>query len=193
MLNTQTVEFNNKGKQCKGEMDFFTQASIEKIREYYFSWKQLNAINLSFNIRRINLPELVSEGLLCALFGWGRTNNSTMEGLGYSSCDAVDIKTGETIQIKGCSTIAGRTPGPTSFGPESKFDRLVFAHFDCEEDMVYVYDFKDDYLQLKVNATETVLDQQKQGRRPRLTLLSIVKNQGLPPLIKFNLKTGEII
>lgn len=186
IFETKDFAFTRKGQTCYGTGEFFYQPSIEVLKQQYFAWKGINETNLRFGVRRLNLPELVSEGLACAVFGWVRTNASNIAGLESSSCDAIDITNGETIQVKACSTIATANPGPTSFGPTTQFDKLLFMHFDCETDKVYFYYFDDDYTQLPVNRTQTIADQQREGRRPRVTMLNAIRAKGIEPFKIFD-------
>jgi hypothetical protein len=59
--------------------------------------------------RKINIPDVISEGIYCYLFNCARTNGSA------KSYDAVDLKTKEGIQIKSASI----HDDCTSFGPTS--------------------------------------------------------------------------
>lgn len=186
IFETKDFTFNRGGCTCHGSGEFFYEPSIEILKQQYFAWKGLNETNLKFGVRRLNLPELISEGLACQVFGWVRTNASNISGLESSSCDAIDLERGETIQIKACSTIATANPGPTSFGPTTQFDRLLFMHFDCETDKVYFYYFDEDYTQLPVNRTQTIADQQKEGRRPRVTMINAIKAKGIEPFKIFD-------
>lgn len=40
---------------------------------------------------------------------------------------------------------------------------------------------------LKVNKTQSVKEQQKEGRRPRLSLIAIIEEQGLKPCCRINI------
>lgn len=179
------IKFNRHNITCTGMADLFDNTDLAILNKCYFGWKDLNAVYKKYGMRRANLPELLSEGLASALFGWVRTNGQQINGLESSSCDLIDLK-GEdgkqTIQLKGCSTTSENRPGPTSFGPRSEFDRLIFMHLDCDIDTAYFYELEaDTYQNWKVNRNETIADQQAQGRRPRVTILSHVKESGLIP------------
>ena len=46
---------------------------------------------------------------------------------------------------------------------------------------------------IKMNKDETFEQQQKQGRRPRFSIIkSIIEKQGLEPIVKVDLKSKEI-
>ena len=162
--------------------DLFSQEDLAGINRYYKSWKTLNEENLRFKMRRANLPELLSEGLASALFGWVRTNATSIFGCPSSSCDLVNTKTGELIQLKACSTTVNTSAGPTSFGPRSEFDTLIFMHLDCEANTASFYKLDANiYKDWMVNSNETIAVQQAQGRRPRVIILPKIKESNLQP------------
>ena len=172
---------------CSGKGDFFEESDRETLNKYYYSWKNLNEVNVAFGMRRANLPEMLSEGLASMLFGWVRTNATSISGCSSSSCDLVDLGKGKLIQLKGCSTAKGKTAGPTSFGPRSEFDELVFMHLDCETDTAYFYLLDaETYKDWKVNRNETIADQQAQGRRPRVTILPKIVESDIKPILVYH-------
>lgn len=84
----------------------------------------------------------------------------------------------------------------SSFGPICEFDRLVFLRFNLEENKLYVYDLDINSEKLKkisVSKTSTVEDYQKQGKRPRFSIIKeiIEKNNDTPTVI-FNIRRGMI-
>lgn len=161
----------------------------------YYSWKGLNESNAVFNTRRINFPESISEGIGSASLGLLRTNNVTIHGARSSSCDAIDPNTGLTYQFKACSTIVPnpRSGSPSTFGPRSEYDILIFLHMDCNEDKMYFYLFNEDLYNIKMNNTETFEDQCEAGRRPRLDVLARVKRNNIPYMGYFDFNKGEYI
>lgn len=183
----ENFTFTRNGIICSGSGDFFEDTDRETLNKYYHSWKNLNEVNTAFGMRRANLPEMLSEGLASMLFGWVRTNNSTISGCASSSCDLVDIDNGKLIQLKGCSTTKNNRPGPTSFGPRSEFDELIFMHLDCDTDTAYFYKLDaNTYKDWKVNRNETIADQQAQGRRPRVTILPKIKENNIKPIMVYS-------
>jgi len=185
-VETKNFTFVRNNIECKGIGDFFSTEDFKMIQKTYFSWKDLNKTYKLYNCRRANFPEMVSEGLPCLVFNWVRTNATHIKGITSSSCDAIDLKTGKLIQIKSCSSDKDTNIGPTSFGPRSQFDKLIFIHCDCDKDIVYFYDLSDiDYTQIMVNKTETLYDQQQAGKRPRFNVFSkIIQPFKLKPFYK---------
>lgn len=183
-MNTITnVKFTRNDTVCTiSTGDLFSAEDLSGLNRYYKSWKALNEENIRFNVRRANLPELLSEGLASALFGWIRTNATKISGCHSSSCDLVDTKTGELIQLKACSTTSTTPAGPTSFGPRSEFDTLIFMHVDCDANTASFYKLDADvYKDWKVNRTQTIADQQAEGRRPRVTILPKIAADNIQP------------
>lgn len=175
----------------RGVGDFFTIDDLEGINNAYSVWKSFNQFNLERNCRRMNLPELLTEGLASALLGMPRTNNVALTNIG-GSADLVDTITGAEIQIKGISTSGNEDSGPTSFGPRTEFGRFIVVHVKVDEDKAYFYELDaNEYKTWKVNKNETIEDQQKAGKRPRLTLLPKIKEKNIQPFMVYSYKTGE--
>ena len=189
-MKTTKFDFIYNETTCYGEGDLFTEEDLPLLNEYYFQWKNINEINLAYNVRRANVPELLTEGICSALWGWVRTNNKQIKGLFSSSCDLIDIKTGKTIQIKACSSLSENDRvGPSSFGPDSTWDCLIFIHINCANDTAFFYDLSnEDYLNWKVSKTETFQEQAYMGRRPRLNLLNLVKEKDYKPFYIYYFK-----
>ncbi len=129
----------------------------------YYLWKNLNSIIKKVYTRGINLPEYITEGLVCYVNGFELT--ASEEG----SEDAIDCKTNHKIQVKGTSNF---NDDLSSFGPKSKFDELHFARLDIQNDKMYLYQIDITTLyDIKMNKQQTFREQQKQGRRPHFSLL----------------------
>ena len=102
---------------------------------------------------------------------------------GYStSFDAYDTAREKRIQIK-CSA----SSGPTSFGPRSEYDEIYFVDFKSNGliDGTYkIYKIEnDDIDSVKVNKNQSLVDQQKQNKRPRFEIRSqLVVKKKLEPI-----------
>lgn len=187
-MKIEKITFKHDGQECCVNGQIFEECDKQTLTDFYFSWKKLNEVNTIFNVRRINLPELLSEGLVCLLMNFVRTNAVQIDGLQSSSCDAINLKTGHTVQIKAASTKNKKSPGPTSFGPRSEFEELYFVHLDCDNDIFNIYDLSDiDYKKIMVNKTETIEDQAKMGKRPRVNILSkIIIPENRKPIYSYD-------
>lgn len=191
--NTHRRHFTCEEDEDKsGFGDFFTKEDLSAINEMYFAWKKLGEMFQYYGCRRANLPEVISEGLPSALFGWARTNNLHLVNID-NSADLVDICSGEAIQIKGVSVYGEGDGGPTSFGPDTKFDRLIVMHVRLDEDKAYFYEMDaKNYKDWKVNGQMSLREQQDQKRRPRLTLLPIIREQELLPFAVYDFNASTI-
>ena len=197
LINSAWIDDHRKHFVCKennamsGFGDFFTESELSIINEEYFNWKETGKKYLRYGFRRPNLPEFISEGLPSALFGWVRTNGLPLVGI-ENSADLVDPINGDAIQIKGISTYGKSGGGPTSFGPNTKFNRLIIMHVRLDKDKAYFYEMDvQEYKNWKVNDQMSLREQQEQGRRPRLTLLPLIEEEGLTPFVIYDFKTGK--
>lgn len=161
------------------------KSRFNDIIEAYFLWKKLNSIIKQSHTRIINFPETISEGLVCYATGFKLIRGS--EG------DALDEQSNSIVEIKATSNY---TKDTTSFGPKEQFDILFFARLNQDDDIIYIYNTgynSGDVKRIMVNSTETVEDQQKQGRRPRFSVIKeVINKNGLTPYYEVNLRTKKI-
>lgn len=162
-------------------------ARIDETCNMYFKWKDLNTYVTNHSSRGINMPDVISEpmGCFCLDLLWNR---------GDMAGDATDPRTMQKVEFKATSRFEGDL---SSFGPECKFDNLVFLRFNLEENLLYVYDLKinsKDFGKYKANKTETIDDQKRQKRRPRVSLLELfVKPTDREPDVIFDIRKVKII
>lgn len=135
------------------------------------------------------MPEALSEGAFCHFMKVGRLISCT--GNVDSSFDCVDYNNKDDsgnntrIQVKASSV----EKDVTSFGPKSEWDEIYFCDFSKLNYTFYVYLIPNDLIyNHKVNATQTMKDQQRQGRRPRMSLKSIIKDNNISCSNTFNLE-----
>ncbi len=174
----------------KTEKEQYIQISKYKIVETcraYFRWKELDSYIRSVSYRGINMPDAISEPMACYCLGllW---NSGTTKG------DATDFLFKKVIEFKATSRFEGDL---SSFGPDCYFDDLFLLRFNLTDDLLYIYDLRIDskgLATIKVNSAQTVGDQQKQGRRPHLSLIELlVKPQHIDPLVVFDIENCRII
>lgn len=139
---------------------------INDIQDMYFKWKDLCLRIMGCSSRKINFPETISEVMVCYALNlkWNKGSN----------CDAVDPANDQKIEIK-----ASNSSGPTSFSSRTPFDNLIFAKLDMDNDILHIYKTDKssaDVQNIKVNKKQTVAKQQKQKRRPRFNLETVVLN-----------------
>lgn len=151
-----------------------TKNTFHQACDAYMKRKELNSClkEIDPNAREVNLHEAISETMVCYALDFKR--NSGKAG------DATD-KDGNLIEIKATSK---HDDDLSSFSPDTKFNKLFFLRLDPEKDIAEIYDMQKDHIsfgELKVNKTQTVSDQQDEGKRPRLSLVKEIEKQGLKP------------
>ena len=159
-----------------------TTQDLKLIIESYKAWRFLNATLSHFASRTVNFPEAISESLCCYSLGyhWHNKFNTSLSGDGTGP-------NGELIEIKATSNF---NTDLTSFSPDTKFDILIFARLDINTNQLYIYNMGMNFTQfqtIQVNRTQTILDQQLQGKRPRLSLVSKINERHLQPVIVLDL------
>ncbi|MFD2658541.1 Bsp6I family type II restriction endonuclease [Gracilibacillus thailandensis] len=151
----------------------------------YWLWKELNSIIKNSHNRGINFPETISESLMCYALGF-ELNRGT-------GGDARNPETGEVCEVKATSNWDRDT---SSFSPKEEFDSLYFVRLNQRDDHVYIYDLQLDSNSLKkipVSKTQTVEDQQKQGRRPRFSIIKqIIEANNLDPIAFIDLRKEKV-
>ncbi|KAB2387536.1 Bsp6I family restriction endonuclease [Bacillus toyonensis] len=153
--------------------------------ELYFLWKQLNQRIRDFYTRGVNLPEAITETIVCYV-------NEYYLSLGNGSEDAVIPETEELVQVKASSNFDSDL---TSFGPTSRFDYLHFVRLHQETDKMFLYDVPVENLrETPVNASQTFEDQQNEGRRPRFSIIDrYIERYNIEPYAVVDLRTGNIV
>lgn len=168
-------------------MDFIV---IDKSRfkdavKAYWLWKELNALIKNSHNRGINFPETISETLACYALGYELNRGS--------GGDARNPLTGEIVEIKATSNWDRDT---SSFSPREEFDSLLFVRLNQREDSIYIYDLgfnSEELKKIQVNKTETLEDQQKQGRRPRFSIIKqIIDEKGLNPSCLIDIRKEKV-
>lgn len=160
-------------------------ARINDVCRLYFLWKDLNTGLRGFVSRGINFPEAISEPMGCYALGYKWNKGS--------AGDARDSQ-GRNIEMKATSNFDSDL---TSFGPVTVFDELVFLRLNQIENRLYIYkmDITGETLgDLPANARETVGEQQRQGRRPRFSIIrNIIEAYDLQPTAIFDIRTMQVL
>jgi hypothetical protein len=161
-------------------LQFFCEDDRKYLLKIYNLWRSLSELTSEAESRTINIPEVLSEGLIALEFDAPRL--LSLASGANSSFDCYSIDTEERIQVKACSVI----PDLTSFGPRSVWDRLYFCDFyrNGEWDgQVDIYEIPNELIYVqKVNRNQTFRDQQNQNRRPRFSIYKeIIDKHKLKP------------
>lgn len=161
------------------------EARIDETCGAYFKWKDLNTYISNNSHRGLNMPDAISEPMGCYCMGllWNR---------GSEVGDATDLN-GRKIEFKATSRFEGDL---SSFGPECKFDDLVFLRFNTKENVLFIYDLNidsEEFGKYPANSTQTIEDQKQQKRRPRVSLKALfVDSQNLKPDIIFDIRKCKV-
>lgn len=151
------------------ELQVFEDGDGKKLKNIYEKWVGLSSLCQEMKGRKINIPEIISEGLFCIEFGCARFLKCT--GKISSSFDCLELENNTRIQVKATSV----KEDLTSFGPKSTWDEIYLVHFlpnDYYDGSYRVYKIDDDLIYgHKVNKNETFKDQQLAGKRPRFSLM----------------------
>ncbi|MGC9517484.1 MAG: Bsp6I family type II restriction endonuclease [Methanomicrobiales archaeon] len=165
----------------------FDESDRKILYQIYNEWRSLCDNLVKFKARAVNLPEGLSESAFCLEMGFGRFIGSISGA--NTSFDCLDLKTSERIQVKACSVL----PDLTSFGPKSVWDKIYFVDF-CRKGKwdgtfdIYLLNNKDIYNH-KVNADQTLRDQQLEGRRPRFSIYKeLIQEKNIKPIKTATLK-----
>ncbi|MEO2068845.1 MAG: Bsp6I family type II restriction endonuclease [Desulfurobacteriaceae bacterium] len=165
------------GEKVRAKVQEFEKSDITRLKELWNLWYRLSQKLKEYSggeARKINFPEFISEGCWCILTGSVRV-------IYPSSADTYNLETKRAEQIK-ASVIENDL---TSFGPKSRWDDLYFLDFSRLDGTFDVYKIPTDLLKREIlnkKKGETFEDQQKQGRRPRLSLKEFVRKHGISPL-----------
>ena len=169
------------GKQCITELMSFDKQDKKKWKKLFNTWKSLKLGLREYKSREPNFPEGLSEVAFCLYSGSKRF--ISLKGTANSSFDTYNTKTGRAEQIKACSI----ENDLTSFGPKSKWDDLYFLDFYNNGKLdgtfnIYKVPTKTIY-SMKVNKSQTLKQQQAQGKRPRFSIVKkIIKEKKLKPI-----------
>jgi hypothetical protein len=167
-------------------LQIFDTSDLVDLNKIYTKWVELSNDLQKFGGRRINLPELLSEAVFCINYQAGRVTKSIPNA--NSSFDCYHLESNKRIQVKACSV----EEDLTSFGPDSVWDELYFIHFfpNGNYDGTYnIYLIPNNLIYShKVNASQTMKQQQELGRRPRFSIMrEIIKIQKISPVVQGNL------
>ena len=155
-------------------MDFFDQSDFSKIKSLYIQWDILSSQLVKYGGRRLNIPEVITEGIVCIHLGAGRL--TTSKGNFNSSWDCYEIKNHRRVQVKATSV----SNDLTSFGPKSVWDDLYFVNFfpyGKYDGSYEIFKIPNNLIHnFQVSKTQTFKQQQKANRRPRFSIINGINN-----------------
>ena len=179
-------KFLHKNKTIELKLLIFSTSDQKIFKKTFNLWKQLNGIikNNLKGTRILNLPDALSESIVCKELGFGKLISAKSTSSYSTSFDAFDYKNNKRIQVK-CST----STGPSSFGPKSVWDEIYFLDMWNNGNLngeYKIYLIPNNFIyNIKVNKNQKMSDQQNQSRRPRFDLRSqiIIPNK-IEPIIE---------
>lgn len=181
-MNTETIDLNLPEGIFRGNVVRYEESDRQSFREIYYHWRELCDKLIAMGGRGVNIPEVLTEGLFCIDMNAVRLTQGITGA--NTSFDCYREEDSTRIQVKACSVL----PDLTSFGPRSVWDEIYFMDFYNEGnwDGTYnIYFIENDLIyNHRVNAEQTVRDQQQQGRRPRFSLYrEIIQPLNLEPVV----------
>ena len=142
-----------------------TNKHRKELRRLYNSWKKLSDSVKKFGPRGVNIHEAISE----SAFALAMKCPILVSISGTKKFDNYNPRTHARIQVKA----SGSDQGPSTFGPNSKFDDLYWLNFfrDGKYDGKFdIYKVQKNIRTISVSKSQTVKQQQKAKRRPRFRM-----------------------
>ena len=174
------------GNEIEIEVAHLDRNDGKVFKKLFDIWRKLNT-GLEKYGRKVNIPEVISEGMFC-IFSKSVRYQKKLKGKGTVSFDTINIKNKRREQIKASSI----EEDLSSFGPRTEWDDLYFLDFYNEGKLdgtfnVYLIPNRFIYSN-QVNKGQTMEDQQGEKRRPRFSIKKdIIEKYKIKP-IKKNVK-----
>lgn len=175
------VRYN--GSNCI--INIYNLVSEKKWKKSFESWiSQKKDAWETYGSRGSPIPEWLTEEAYCLTHGVCYRCNSmkSVNGVRMSkNFDIYDVFRNKCIQIKASSV----KKDCTSFGPTSVADEIYYLDFSNMDGTFYEYKIDENLLSNIIvckEKNETFLDQKKIGRRPRLSLKDLAKNNNIQPV-----------
>jgi hypothetical protein len=160
----------------------YESTDCSSLHDVYNKWKALCESLEALGKRTTNIPEAISETAVAIIYSYFFINQKTITVNNQkisTSFDIFDPIYGDKFQIKACST----EKDLTTFGPRSVFDRLIFVDFHnngVRDGNFTVYDVPINLVNnARVSASQTLLTQAGQSRRPRICLKDIIRTNNI--------------
>lgn len=168
------------GHKVEIQVAYLNKSDGKEFKRLFDLWKRLN-LGLEKYGRKVNIPEVISEGMFCVFTGSVRYVRK-IKGKGKVSFDTINLKEARREQIKATSI----DDDLTSFGPVTEWDDLYFVDFYNHGKLDGTFNLfliPDDLIYAnRVNAGQTMKQQQEQKRRPRMSIKEIIENNRIKPI-----------
>jgi len=190
-MKIKTISAKVYGEDSIFDVIQYDHNDIPRIQKKFDAWKTLYVLNKEDGDRVPNIPESISETIYCILTHDVRYKSS--KKLKNRSFDIFDLLKEKTVQMK-----AGQLKADcTTFGPTSKWDKLIFMDFYNDGNIdgtVDIYDIPTDLVNQVVVCKHdkktkekniTFLQRQETGKRPRFSIKkSIIVPNSIEPVYK---------
>lgn len=165
------------------EVAYLDEKDGRVFKRLFDIWRKLN-LGLEKYGRKVNIPEVLSEGMFC-IFSKSVRYQRKISGNGTVSFDTINIEKKRREQIKATSI----EEDLTSFGPRTQWDDLYFLDFYNEgklDGTFNVYLIPNNFIyENQVNRGQTMEDQQDEKRRPRFSIKKdIIQKYNIKPLAR---------
>lgn len=145
------------------------------LQEYLFI-KQINKSSTK-KLRHRNFPEYISEYMVFRHLSKRFPEYQFKQSSAY---DIVQLPRSKNECIKKIEVKCCSSNGPLSFGPVQSWDQLYIVDArNLQNDVFKIYKCTGDMTQVKVNKTDTFMDQCNQKRRPRICLNNLLQQESL--------------
>ncbi|MCK5788067.1 MAG: Bsp6I family type II restriction endonuclease [Chlamydiia bacterium] len=160
----------------------YSTSDMKNIQLLWKKWCECNAVLELLGFRKFNVPSVISEALVCIyLKSCGQVvPGKTKRG---KSFDCIDFRRGKNIQVK-ASSIENDL---SSFGPRSTWDELYFVHISRITGEYKIFFIEIDFTAIQLGKGETFISQQQQGRRPRFSIMSKIREFNINHLYSGNI------
>lgn len=160
------------GKEVTATFLVVEESDRATLRKMFDSWKNLSSKIKKFSGKRgLNIPEGITEMAFALELGCPKLDKLS-KGKKF---DNYDLKKKERLQIKASSN----SKSPSSFGPSSVSDVTYYLDFDRNGKLDGSFDCyripNKIISDKKVNKKQSVGQQRGQKRRPRFSVMNIIK------------------
>jgi len=171
------------GKDIEVEVAHLDKSDGKVFKQLFDIWRKLN-IGLEKYGRKVNIPEVISEGMFC-VFSKSVRYQRKIKGVGTVSFDTINLNKKRREQIKASSI----KKDLTTFGPRTEWDDLYFLDFYNKgklDGTFNVFLIPNEFIYSnQVNKGQTMKDQQGEKRRPRFSITKdIIEKNKIKPVAK---------
>jgi hypothetical protein len=190
-MRIKTITANVYGEEGIFDAYQYDQTDIPRYQKKFETWRSLRNFCIEDGDRAPNIPESISEVIYCILTGSLRFKSA--KKLVDQSFDLFELEVEKTLQMKAAQIKSDLT----TFGPKSKWDKLIFMDFYNDGNIdgtIDIYDIPTDLVHKVVVCKHdkktkekdiTFLHRQETGKRPRFSIKNkIIIPNSIEPMYK---------